>query len=1116
MRKHLAYSCVAIAVAMASFLFSAVCQGRVASTQAAPLDVAINEVAWSGTVANSADEWIELLNNTAAPLDLAGWTLATGDSTPSINLVGTIPAHGFFLLERTDDLTVADVPADQIYTGNLSNTGERLELRDATGALVDSADGNGGWPAGSSSPTYHSMERIDAGAPDLTSNWASNDGLVRNGQDVEGNPINGTPKARNSVTPLPGADLVVDKHGPEAILSGALITYTIHLSNAGPLAAEGTRLTDVLPADVAFIAHSAPYAASQPASGTLVWELGSLPAAPGALITFTLTGQVAEGVTGDLINVVTATSTTTERTPADNADQVITPVSSPPVAPVVLIEALHYDGYEYLHADEAFRVMNISTVTAALEGWSVSDQEAAAVFPPGALLLPGGALWCARDAAAFARQFGFLPDYEYGADANPAVPDMAGGTPRFGSGDECVLQDPTGRTADVLVYGSGDTSSSGWYGPAIQPWAPTPTFAAEGQILYRKRDQVSGLPVPDTDTAADWAQDPGDQLDGRKVLYPGWDLDAFFFTQRVTETATLTVSVAPDNLFETLAPLLAGAQHQIQVESYTFRSKELADILLERLGQGVAVSLLLEGAPAVEGVTDQEQALVQQLSEAGAEVLFMINDAGADVYDRYRNQHAKLIVVDGELVVIGTENLSFTGMPADSKANGTAGRRGVCLITDAPGVVARVAAAFEVDADPDHHVDLAGCDRVPELCSPPPTFEPTMTPDWVTYTVKFSKPLVTTGQMAFEVIQSPENSLRDRDGLLGLLKRAGPGDTILVQMFYEHKHWGPSDGTPATDHNPRLEAYLAAARRGARVRILLDGHFDQDGVNPATLAYSVQIANKEGLDLEARLGDPTFLGLHNKMVLAHIGGRGYVHAGSINGSEASSKINRELALQVQSDDAYEYLRALFDYDWSVSTPPLYLPLVVASYRSPLRADHLLISEVYYGGSKEQEWVEIANPTLETVDLTFYRIGDAQYWGVFEGMYRFPSSVALAPQQTLVVVSSAVAFRTEHPSLVPDFEFYATDPEVPDLIKTTLWGTGEWHLSNTGDEVLLLDDDNMPLDVVVYGNGMYPGVEAHPGVSLYTHSLERFPYAYDTDNCGVDFRDWAFPNPGALP
>ena len=197
MRKALALSCIAIAVALTSLLFSAVCQGWVAAVQAAPLDVAINEVAWSGTLANSADEWIELVNNTASPLDLAGWTLAASDGTPSILLDGTIPAYGFLLLERTDDLTVADVPADQFYTGYLSNTGERLELRDATGALVDSADGTGGWPAGSASPSYQSMERIDARVPDLASNWASNDTLVRNGHDANGNPINGTPKARN-------------------------------------------------------------------------------------------------------------------------------------------------------------------------------------------------------------------------------------------------------------------------------------------------------------------------------------------------------------------------------------------------------------------------------------------------------------------------------------------------------------------------------------------------------------------------------------------------------------------------------------------------------------------------------------------------------------------------------------------------------------------------------------------------------------------------------------------------------------------------------------------------------------------------------------------------------
>jgi hypothetical protein len=104
--------------------------------------VIISEVAWGGTAANSADEWIELHNPTAVPVDLAGWTLSEGGSI-QITLTGVISAGGFYLLERTDDNTVSDIPADQFYTGALSNSGEILELRDNGASLVDSANGDG-------------------------------------------------------------------------------------------------------------------------------------------------------------------------------------------------------------------------------------------------------------------------------------------------------------------------------------------------------------------------------------------------------------------------------------------------------------------------------------------------------------------------------------------------------------------------------------------------------------------------------------------------------------------------------------------------------------------------------------------------------------------------------------------------------------------------------------------------------------------------------------------------------------------------------------------------------------------------------------------------------------
>lgn len=188
-----------------------------------PPDIVINEVAWMGTAASTYDEWIELYNTTDQDIDLTGWTLEAADGTPSItfptpqgcsNLI--IPAKGFFLLERTNNDTISDIPADCIYTGALGNGGEALFLKDSAGNVIDTANGNGGaWPAGIN-PTddpvnWGTMERIDPLEPDSDANWTTNDGIHRNGLDANGNPINGTPKNRNSATNIPPT---ADANGP--------------------------------------------------------------------------------------------------------------------------------------------------------------------------------------------------------------------------------------------------------------------------------------------------------------------------------------------------------------------------------------------------------------------------------------------------------------------------------------------------------------------------------------------------------------------------------------------------------------------------------------------------------------------------------------------------------------------------------------------------------------------------------------------------------------------------------------------------------------------------------------------------------------------------------------
>ncbi len=123
-----------------------------------PQGIIINEIAWMGSTASGNDEWLELHNPTGSDVSLEGWTLESSDGSPKISLEGKIKANGFYLLERTDDNALPRIRADLIYKGALNNGGERLDLYDDQGDLVNSVDCLGGWLSGDNQ-TKQTMER---------------------------------------------------------------------------------------------------------------------------------------------------------------------------------------------------------------------------------------------------------------------------------------------------------------------------------------------------------------------------------------------------------------------------------------------------------------------------------------------------------------------------------------------------------------------------------------------------------------------------------------------------------------------------------------------------------------------------------------------------------------------------------------------------------------------------------------------------------------------------------------------------------------------------------------------------------------------------------------------
>ena len=126
----------------------------------------LSEIAWAGSSASLADEWIEICG--APGVDLSGWTLEGASSAalalPDGALIGPSGAYLVANYGDADPKSTLNVAPDLTTTAiALSNTTLLVTLRDASGAAVDVAGASGAAPfAGASGEARSTMERLDA------------------------------------------------------------------------------------------------------------------------------------------------------------------------------------------------------------------------------------------------------------------------------------------------------------------------------------------------------------------------------------------------------------------------------------------------------------------------------------------------------------------------------------------------------------------------------------------------------------------------------------------------------------------------------------------------------------------------------------------------------------------------------------------------------------------------------------------------------------------------------------------------------------------------------------------------------------------------------------------
>jgi uncharacterized repeat protein (TIGR01451 family)/fimbrial isopeptide formation D2 family protein len=141
------------------------------------------------------------------------------------------------------------------------------------------------------------------------------------------------PNDRNNTARTPTdpqeADLIVKKTVDNARPQvGVEVTFTITLDNLGPNSAQNVVVTDLLPAGLDYVSHTASDGAYD--SGTGEWTLGTV--AGGAVETLTITALVLTPSTGPATpqtNTATATSDTTDPNPDNNtSESTVTPLQA--------------------------------------------------------------------------------------------------------------------------------------------------------------------------------------------------------------------------------------------------------------------------------------------------------------------------------------------------------------------------------------------------------------------------------------------------------------------------------------------------------------------------------------------------------------------------------------------------------------------------------------------------------------------------------------------------------------------------------------------------------------------------------------------------------------------
>jgi cardiolipin synthase len=423
---------------------------------------------------------------------------------------------------------------------------------------------------------------------------------------------------------------------------------------------------------------------------------------------------------------------------------------------------------------------------------------------------------------------------------------------------------------------------------------------------------------------------------------------------------------SPDNSYSIFFDLIQSAQKEIRLAAYLLRSPEICEALQEAARRGVSVSILLDGwtvgRPKAEKIDDLELYFANRLSRAGAKILYLKSNSGRREDRRYRYLHAKYAIVDNT-VFFSSENFATSGF----SPNGSTGNRGWVIAVKNEHLAKNYTRIFEQDSSPlNGFDDLRAFGESADYKVRNPKFVPTPEEKRGNYFPR--KDTMEKAVLGLERSISPDDNTDPSRSILSAIHSAN--ETINIQSLSFAPHWGSNTDTPETNPSPYAEAVLDAARRGVKVRVMLNPQFaffkpkeptpdqkeprDSDDKtellanlvssfeefqlfqlpnfmqlsdspqkqkprdtkdNESLIKYFRDVAKKESIDIQANyffLNEDSIKLLHNKGMVVD---EKIALISSMNWTENSIKNNREVGILIESPKIAQHYSQLFETDW---------------------------------------------------------------------------------------------------------------------------------------------------------------------------------------------------------